>query len=424
MRQFVFFALVAAIVACGVRSDSRRAASWRTVFDSTGDTIVARTTGDVPAGSERRLVLEQRIGEAEGSDTVTFGRIQYLAVASDERIFVFDDQGPSLKLFDSTGKLARFVGRKGAGPGEFEQVTGMDALPNGGLALWDASHSRVNVYDSSGEFLTQWRVPITGYFTYNGLFTDRESSVLLTLPLGGLGVFGESGYVRFSDMGTIRDTIRIPRWIDSTPQLLGTNSSGQVKVAMTLPFAPTIQDTWSPIGVLVSGPSAPYVLYVTHGASRPLKIEREWAPVPTLPEERAELRASRTWSMRQSLPEWTWRGPDIPTTKPAYAGFRISEDGRIWVYLHSVAAKTEEADAAIAVSGMPPPPQLRFREPNVFDVFQPDGSYLGRVRPDPRVQVMRMRHDRVWGVLTDSLGIAYVARWRVEPPFEAPIGRR
>ncbi|MGH7711230.1 MAG: 6-bladed beta-propeller, partial [Gemmatimonadaceae bacterium] len=333
-------------VACAGRSDSGSAAAlWRTVFDSTGDTIVARTSGIVPSDAERRLVLEQQIGQAEGSDTATFGRIGYIAVTGDNRLFVFDEQGPSLKLFDSTGKLVRYVGRKGAGPGEFEQVTGMSVLPNGGLALWDASHARVNVYDAAGDFVTQWRVPITGFFTYNGLLTDREGSVLLTLPLSGLRVFGESGYVRFSATGAIRDTITIPRWVDSTPQLLGTNKDGQVHVSMALPFAPTIQDRWSPIAALVSGPSAPYIVYVTHGTGRPLKIERAWTPVATLPQERTEHRARLTWSIRMSLPDWTWPGADIPATKPAYHGFRTAEDGRIWVHLHSVAEPTEEGDA-------------------------------------------------------------------------------
>ncbi len=423
MIQIVCLALIAAIVACDAKSDTRRA-SWRTVFDSTGDTIVARTTGDVPEGSERRLVLDQRIGEAEGSDTVTFGRVQYIAVTSDDRIFVFDEQGPSLKLFESTGKLLRFVGRKGAGPGEFEQVTGMGVLPNGSLALWDASHSRVNVYDAAGDFVVQWQVPITGFFTYNGLFTDRDGSVLLTLPLGGLVVGGESGYVRFSETGTIRDTVRIPRWIDSTPQLLGSGSGGRILASIDLPMAPKIVHTWSPIGALVSGPGAPYIVYATDGTGHPLKIEREWVPVPVLPAERADLRAMTTWSLRGSIPDWKWPGAEIPATKPAYGGFRISDDGRIWVYLHSVAEKAEEGDAAVPAPGMPPPPVQRYREPNVCDVFEPDGEYLGRVRTDRNVQVERMRGNRVWGVFTDSLGIAYVARWRVEPPLQPPATAR
>jgi hypothetical protein len=66
---------------------------------------------------------------------------------------------------------------------------------------------------------------------------------------------------------------------------------------------------------------------------------------------------------------------------------------------------------------MPPMPPQHYREPNVYDVFTPDGLYLGRVQADRGQDIMRMRAGRVWGVLTDSLGVAYVARWRVEPPF-------
>jgi len=65
------------------------------------------------------------------------------------------------------------------------------------------------------------------------------------------------------------------------------------------------------------------------------------------------------------------------------------------------------------------PPQ-HYREPNVYDVFAPNGVYFGRVHVDRGQEIMRMRDNRVWGVLTDTSGVAYVARWRVEPPFRPP----
>ena len=420
IRRVLAFAVLTA-AACSSRSDSGGAVPWRTAFDSTGDTIVARTTGDVPNALVRRLVLEQKIGEAEGTDSVTFGRIGYVAITNDDGVFVFDEQGPSLKLFDSTGKLLRFVGRKGAGPGEFEQVAGMSTLPNNGLALWDASHARVNVYDVAGNFVQEWRVPVSGFFTTNALFTDGDTSVVLTLPLGERGAFSESGYVRFSATGALRDTIRIPRWVDSTPQLLGQQPNGQVMVSMRLPFAPTVQDSWNSNGALISGPSAPYVLYVTKPSRRPLKIIRSWEPVPTLPEERAESRESITWLIRLSLPDWQWPSTDLPSTKPAYSGFRTAQDGTIWVYVHSLAEKTEDATAPEASTpGLPPRPPQHYFEPNVFDVFGSDGAFLGRVMAARNEQILRMRGDRVWGVLADSSGVAYVARWRVEPAFQLP----
>jgi len=423
IRRTLALAFVAA-AACARGSDSGAAAPWRTVFDSTGDTIVAHTTGEVPNEQVRRLVIEQQIGEKEGSDSVTFGRIAYVDVTADSRLFVFDEQGPSLKLFDSTGKLVRFVGRKGGGPGEFEQVTGMGILPNGNLAIWDASHSRVNVYDAAGDFLQQWRVPMSGFFTSNGLFTARDSSIVLTLPLTVDGLGGESGYVRFSSTGAVRDSTRVPRWVDSTPQVLGQASNGQVRVSMALPFAPTNQNTWSSMGALISGPSAPYVFYITQASKRPVKILRDWTPVQTLPQERAEARERTTWVVRMSIPDWKWPGGDIPSTKPAYQGLRTANDGRVWVYVHSLAERSEATESGPAMPGESPPPPRHYFEPNVVDVFEPSGFYLGRLSHSRSMNPLRMRGNHVWGVLTDSSGVAYVARWRIEPAFPTASAAR
>ncbi|MGQ0639451.1 MAG: 6-bladed beta-propeller [Gemmatimonadaceae bacterium] len=423
MRRFTLLALVAT-AACGNGLRSAQTASWHTVFDSTGDTIVARTSGVVPNEPERRLVLEQQIGEADGNDSITFGRIQEIAVTSDSRIFVYDGQGPSLKLFDSTGKLVRFVGRKGAGPGEFEQVTGLGILPNEKLAMWDAFHGRVNIYSPDGDYTGQWRVPISGWFTEDGLHTDAAGAIVLRLPVrrdASRDIIGEVSFVRFDSAGVVRDTVMIPRWVDSTPQLAARGK--QVFASLYLPFAPQVTYTWNRTGALLSGGTGTYAVYVTH-SDRPRRIEMDRMPVHVLPEEADYERARLTWHMRTAVPDWNWSGPSIPGSKPAYSRLLSGEDGRIWVKLHMIAEPVESEDAPIPEPGQPRPPVRRLREPNVYDVFEPSGVYLGRVRVDRRQEIHRMDGDRVWGVLTDSLGVAYVARWRVDPPFSAPTPGR
>jgi hypothetical protein len=408
----------------GSRS-ARSAAPWTTAFDSTGDTIVARTTGDVPNDAVRRLVLEQRVGEAEGNDTVTFGRIDAIAVATDDRAFVFDNQGPSLKLFDSTGGLLRFVGRKGAGPGEFEQVTGMGILPNGSLAIWDASHARINVYSSTGEYERELRAPVFGWFTSDGLHTDATGAIVLLAPFvsdQATGNLGENAYIRLDSTGAIRDTVRFPRWIDSTPMLKARSKT--VRAMLFLPFAPQVTYTWHRTGALLSGPAAPYIVYRTHAKGRPLRIEREWTPVPVLAEEADDERALLTWDMREIDPSWNWSGPGIPKTKPAYSALISGEDGRIWVALHATGQRVDSEEEPAASDRSRQRPARRYVEPNVYDVFESGGAFLGRVRAERSQRVLRMRGNRVWGVLSDSLGVGYFARWRVEPPFPAPATGR
>jgi hypothetical protein len=364
-------------------------------------------------------VLDQRIGQAEGNDTVTFGRIQHIAVASDNRLFVFDAQGPSFKLFDSSGALVRFVGRKGAGPGEFEQVTGIGMLPNGRLAMWDASHGRVNIYTSEGEFSAQWRVPTSGFFASDGLQTDNTGAIVLRMPVSGdkaKGAIGTIALMRFDSLGTVQDTIFTPQWIDPAPTLTaqGPNRIGR----RTVPFAPRTMFAWSRTGHLLSGPSTPYTFYLTHGAGAPRRIEREWTAVSLLPEESQYERDALTWAMRTIDPNWQWSGPSMPETKAAYEQLQSGDDARIWVKIHSTAERLENPEEPRAEPGQPPRPIQRFGEPNVYDVFEPNGMYLGRVRGDQNQELMRMRGNQVWGVLTDSLGVTYVARWRVQPPFQ------
>lgn len=416
-------AIALALLACDRTSSG--GAAWQTVFDSTTDTVIARVTGDVSEANERRLVLEQRVGEAEGSDTVTFGQIGYIGVTADSRIFVLDFQGPTIKLLDSSGAFVRFVGRKGAGPGEFEQVTGMDVLPNGQLVLWDASHSRLNVYDTAGDFVAQWPLPISGFFTSNGLSTDRKGATVLRVPVTSSGVFGQSGFIRLDSNGVVRDTIRVPRWIDSTPQLIAATPDQQARASAPLPFAPKLTWTWSHAGALVSGPGDADVLHVTHSGDRPLRIHGRNDRVPVLPGEAEQARALVTWAMRRTVPDWTWNGPAIPGHKPAYKDLRSGYDGRIWVLLHSRAEEMPALEpSARGPAGDPPPPSIRYVEPNVYDVFEPRGDYLGRVRVNRGQEVLRMRGHQVWGILTDSLDVAYVARWRVEPPFPPSSGPR
>jgi hypothetical protein len=67
----------------------------------------------------------------------------YIADSGNERVLVFD--------FD--GKLQKIIGRKGQGPGEFSNPTGLDILDDGGLAVADTNNNRIQIFDKSWEFV-------------------------------------------------------------------------------------------------------------------------------------------------------------------------------------------------------------------------------------------------------------------------------
>jgi hypothetical protein len=64
---------------------------------------------------------------------------------------------------------------------------------------------------------------------------------------------------------------------------------------------------------------------------------------------------------------------------------------------------------------------LSYREPLAFDVFRPDGTYLGLVlapfelRADPEPFA---RGDRLWAVVRDELDVASIVKFRIVSPSE------
>ena len=75
-----------------------------------------------------------------------------------------------------------------------------------------------------------------------------------------------------------------------------------------------------------------------------------------------------------------------------------------------------EARAEEARTRVPP---LRFEEPLAFDVFAPDGRFLGPVRVPPSFSGYPepiVRGDTVWAATRDSLDVASIVRFRIVHP--------
>lgn len=130
--------LILVLAACR-GADDRPADGRRSETATEGDTIVVRDSGEDPL--PRRLVVDLRIGEAEGAEAYTFGTVDDVVPAPDGGVYVGDQQSHEARRYDAEGRLVRQVGRRGAGPGEYEYVAGMVVVDEG-LAIWDAMARR------------------------------------------------------------------------------------------------------------------------------------------------------------------------------------------------------------------------------------------------------------------------------------------
>jgi hypothetical protein len=375
-----------------------------------GDTVVVR------AGAPRHpgigaLSLERTLG----TDGALFAAPSGVVVDTRGRLYVPDTKDRSIRVFDHSGRLLQTIGRAGRGPGEFQAPTAVGVLPDGRVVASDPFLARLNVYSADGRSIATW--PLLGLYpeaSSGNLIVDSGGTVWARLQRAappGAPVPRISLFVR----------LREGRVVDSVPDLTVpdgtwlTARNGDRLRRDLVPFRPRSFAAISPLGYWVTGENSSYTLHRperigsarANGRDKVLRIiGPETAPVQVLPHESRDYRHNIEERMRQLEPGWRWVGPGIPTTKPAYKQIWVDQDGRLWVQVHTLA--TERAGVRETAVGMWA--ASRWREAALWDVFEANGLYLGRLRFSG--EPAAARGDWLWQLLTTEEG-PVVAQYRI-----------
>ena len=405
------------LVACGSDEDAAdNARDWVTARLAIGDTTVVRTSGGSGASGALALVPELSIGSADTTDEYTIGRIAEMDIAANGDIFVVDAQVPALRVYDRDGRFIRTIGRGGAGPGEYGRVSGLAVHRDGRVMLWDAANARMNVYDARGGLLAVWPFPRSGFSTSRGVFIDTAGFTYARTriwvdpdPMAPT----QLGFLRWAPDGRLTDSLRPPA-PPITANRIGVSVQGRVMITV-VPFTPVNTWTRSPYGYFVSANTGRYSVLL-HRPEGPLRIEREVDPVHVTSDERTNNEEMVIASMRQIDPTWRWSGPPIPDTKPYLMSLTVGRDGRIWARVSQLGERIPDAEldeGAPSASGAQRRPVPQWREPVVYDVFEPSGEFVGRLAVPPRITLFVMDGDRAWGVTRDSLDVEQITRFRI-----------
>lgn len=400
MKRSCLAALALLPVACGESADRGR--SERTVV---GDTTIVRTLAGSVWGDSVDLVEELAIGVLEGPPEYELGQVQVVAVDGAGGIYIHDSQVPALRYYDGNGQYVRTLGRKGAGPGEYQDAALGVVIrrKDGRVVMRDPRNARLNIYEPDGS-------PLPPVLVTSGLFTQQATTIDTADHLYLRIMTGQPernkpwpiALLHLDDEGRIVDTLVPPTVADEPVEAGGTS------------FSRAKHWSYSPFGGFVVALSDRYRVEHYRPDGRVLRIERDVTPVAMHPEEKAEHEAMNDWQYRMQGQFMTTDKATVPDTKGVVRGIQVAEDGRIWVRRY-VAAERGDTVRTVVSQGMEPPPPRVWREPNVHDVFEPDGTFLGSVRLPPRTGLSVMRGDLVWGTREGPDGEAQVVRFRITP---------
>lgn len=331
------------------------------------------------------LVEDLRLGAVDGDSAEVFGRVMALEVDEEDNIYVLDSESREVRVFRPDGALSIRFGRAGAGPGEFRQVSGMTLGPDGNLWVLDFGNRRWSVFDRTGDHIAQYArgsnsnwEPWPGRFDLDGRLIDPIS---------------RDRVVRV-DHGTNRaDTFEVTL---ERPELFEV-ATPTVRTTRSVPFSPAPIWKLDRAGGYWYGTGRSYQLVrMEFGGDTVLIVDRSYDHQPVSEAERQrEVQQLTEWASGHGVQPDLAR---IPATKPAFSDFLVADDGHLWVVSE---AQTGEF----------------FDTYDRFDVFDPEGRYLGEVRSDtpifPHVSPV-IRGNQMIAVTVDDLHVMYVVRLRIE----------
>ena len=400
---------MAALVVVTVALAGCSSGDWEATTYQRGDTTVVRTIAGSEWGSPAMLVEEARLEE---SDSTFRAGIAALTVDDDD-VYVIDADPGRLYVFDRDGELRGSVRSTPEDETDYTLPNGVVVLPDGRIVVRDPIRSQMVVYSERGEYLERWPHP-AGVYSPLPLLLDEEGGIYTRVVFNPEASREDwvEGLVRYSLDGEISDTIPDPTFDYVPPFLVAADASGDT-ARLAIPFYPRTHWARSKTGEIVRAVSDTYAIEVMRPDGSVLRIEKDYSPVAISREESLAHQRALSRKARQIDYRWTWRGPVIPDHKPPFKGIFTDHEGRIWVHLHQPAELRREA-------ATDPSEQARsddWVEPDVFDVFETDGRYLGSVSFPPDVRLTPqpvIEGNTVWAVVAAEGTKPTAVRFRLD----------
>ena len=358
----------------------------------------------------RPLIEELRIDGKSHEWT----RIGIVRVSPSGPILVGENRGTSIRVFSPSGQLVRSLGRRGQGPGEFQEVTTLGVL---GDTIWAGDHTaaRLTFFDLPGNVLGTTRMDSGPVLVRDaGARVVQSPRLLWTAPrviypdgtalvtplttsgdadtLGNVSVYP---FWRTTRRGRVLDTVLTV--IRESPAVRVASADGSRHTFLANPFPQRQHAAASVDGRRLAVVDASYMgrdawsygVRAMDERGRQLYARRfpfSRAPVPTHVVDSIvgvmTTRFQAYTGIRQAIP--------VPASYPPVTRVLIATDGSVWLR-----GRDDPAGAT-------------------WTILDPKGDPVAMVREPPRTRFIEV-DGGVWATERDADDVESIIRYRIGP---------
>lgn len=394
------------VVASGCSSDGSPALALRR--DSAGIQIIENPgDGLWASASPWTLVEAATIGEVNGTEEYTFNRIADITTIGGH-VFVLDAGDLVVKRYTVSGEHTSSFGRRGQGPGEFQIPLAMTSLEDTVIVM-DALPAQLVRFTLDGipsgarpvainpirDGITQSLIALDRGYAFvlatgcrNPVPADpRPRWKLVTTGQEGVGIDTVLSHVARNQLAVYVDGTCTSLAAFAQPaHSVAFSSEGRMYYSSGVGYEIRIHDPELSTAGMRYAPQPDRIIRRTADPVAISAAARQGYESASLelesirddPERIAALRAA--WDSIGRMDYW-----------PAVKKLAVDNDGYLWVLRHGSVDQHQQ-----------------------FDVFHPDGAFLGTVRLPSDMDVEEIRDGMVWGVLTDELGVQTIKGYEVQ----------
>lgn len=320
-------------------------------------------------GLEMRIVFEEElsIGVEEGDKNYMFGNNVAFNTDEEGNFYVTNWDRKRIHKFDPQGNCLLTIGRRGQGPGEFQNISVAKFDKDNNIYVTDIVSRRITFFDKEGKLLRLITSPVrlshNLYINSKGFFIFRQSKYL-EYPNGVEELI--SIYGLFDDKFNLIAEIHKEMW-ESKPPLGRDEKSlaqAQADVISGAAFKPSISYMLDEDGNIYFGYSEKYEINVYSPEAKLIKIiQREYDPIKVSKKDR-EIFANN-WEeeifkfvpISDDIKKKAFKLAKYPKYKPAYKRFNLMENR--WLFEIVDAIKDEYT---------------------LIDIFDQEGKYIAQFK--------------------------------------------